>query len=117
MKIKTQNLQGAQLAWAVAQAEGVPLHPPERGQVNLYTESTCNQYDPCLNGNLFVILMNQEKISVNCDHDGVWIACSTQNYADERRFMCSGVSMQQAAMRTLVFSKLGDEVEIPKELQ
>ncbi len=112
-----QNLTGAALAWAVAKAEGVELHPPERGQMVLYTESTCNQYEPCLNGNIFVILMNKHRISVDIGHDGVWLAFSRQNYADEAEYMCSGASMQQAAMRCLVRMKLGEDVDIPKELR
>jgi len=111
------QLQGAALAWAVAKAEGVKLWPPERGQVVLYTERYCNQYDPCLDGNLFIILMNNHKLSVEIGHDGVWLGYSLQNYADEKRFCSAGQSMQQAAMRCLVWMTLGENIDIPKELK
>jgi len=100
MLMKTAELTGAALDWAVAKCEGVINGDDldigfirERG----YTPST----DWAQGG----LIIEREKLSVE------WI--------DSERWLCgwhSGKTPLIAAMRCYVASKLGDYVDVPEEL-
>ena len=101
--MKTSELKGAALDWAVNQIEECcddPHTPP------FSTNWACG--GP---------IIEREKLCLDVDHSGVWIACTRQNYNDERRFMHGAPTPLIAAMRCYVASKLGDEVEIPEGLE
>jgi len=107
MKIKTNELTGAALDWAVAKCEGECLvdgalftKDPDDEQV-LYTPSTdWSQGGP---------IIEREHIELEWSGQD-WTAVTR---ADEEFF---GFTPLVAAMRCYVASKLGDEVEIPEEL-
>ena len=106
--MKTSELSGAQLDWAVARAEerfdelDFEAIPPQfRGNINYST-------DWALSGSI----IEREGIDLKRVNDILWDAHS-HNVA----FYESGSTPLVAAMRCYVASKLGDEVEIPEELK
>ena len=119
MKIKTSELTGIQLDWAVAVAEeldyacemseisGRLLYYAENGEAHLYQPST----DWSLAGPI----IEREKIDVVADPNGknVWMG---RAYTDQTEIRCYSPTALIAAMRCYVASKLGNEVEIPEEL-
>lgn len=113
MKIKTMNLEGEALDWAVAKCNGEEkcwgrsrLKPHDLHKGHSYST------DWSQSGKL----IDLERICIEVGHDGVWLAYIKQNYEDAKEFVHSGSSALEAAMRTLVQSKLGPVVEVPDEL-
>lgn len=93
--MKTSELTGAALDWAVAK---------------------CEQFD---NGDWLPdystdwahggSIIEREKIALHFDGDSPWVAeCGWSR--------CNGATPLEAAMRCYVVSKLGDEVHIPEEI-
>lgn len=105
MKIKTSELTGAALDWAVAKSEGYTGTALESRTGEWYTPST----DWAQGGPI----IEREKITLQpvVRPDG-WVA---------RTQKCDSVWEGQypliAAMRCYVASKLGDEVDVPEELK
>lgn len=116
MKIKTSELTGAALDWAVAKAEeidyacgisdiGAVLYYAENGEAHRYRPST----DWAEGGPI----IEREMITVGpAQHEG-WDASAWP--VDPNAVMWGDIALE-AAMRCFVMSKLGDEVEIPEEL-
>lgn len=120
MKIKTSDIIGAQLDWAVERSLGTPWingyfsYPKDDPNFSYpYTSKTRPYSTEWAQGGPII---EREKIGVTVDHSGVWIACSEWNYQDEKLHMHSGPTPLIAAMRCYVASKMGNEVEIPDEL-
>ena len=117
MKLKTTELQGAALDWAVARCEGLEVYP-EDGLVCLvgqpfdtywkYWNSTIDwaQGGPIIERDIAKV----ERFS-----DALWEA--TAYTKDAQDIVQSGPTPLIAAMRCYVASKLGDEVEVPNELE
>ena len=104
MKIKTSELKGAALDWAVAQIEFNGEYRP----ISLPDYSTdWSQGGP---------IIERERLCIDIGHSGVWLACSKQNYDDAPEFMNAGSTPLISAMRCYVTSKLGGCVEVPNEL-
>ena len=114
MKIKTSELKGAALDWAVGQAHrDADLVP------------VAYSTDWAFGG----LIIEREKIGVWWAHHVVddegneygnhWYAETglTDDSADERHVCMTGETPLIAAMRCYVASKLGDEVEVPDELK
>lgn len=104
--MKTSELTGAALDWAVAKCEGVRINPLTReGQrfLRLHSYSTnWAQGGP---------IIKREKIAGYFSQDAsVWVA-------DCEEYRSTGQTPLIAAMRCYVVNKLGDEVEIPEELK
>jgi hypothetical protein len=120
MKVKTSNLTGSALNWAVAKAEGLRVN--DDGSMKYW------KYFPGYGDDDFDIpayttdwsqggpLIEREHISTTQDHSGLWLAYIGWNYADSKDHMQADRSLLVAAMRCFVVSKLGDEVDVPKEL-
>ena len=117
MKIKTSELSGVQLDWAVAKCEGEEVRL-EKGQLEaLWTD---NGYKPSTYWAHGGSVIEQEKIGVwwathYVDDDGQeygnhWYAETAEGLVGD------GPTPLIAAMRCYVASKLGDEVEVPNEL-
>jgi len=127
--MKTSELTGAQLDWAVAKCEGgtglwhdtvatywITLDGKDRALSKGWAQS----YTPSTNWAQGGTIIEREKISTNFDlsrehPDGWWIA----EFIDEEEYglhTADGPTPLIAAMRCYVASKLGDDVEIPKEL-
>lgn len=60
-------------------------------------------------------IIEREGIALRRGHSGWWIAC-TLDINDDEHFMSISHNALTAAMRCFVASKLGDEVEVPEEL-
>ena len=112
MKVKTQDLTGTALDWAVAKCEawsagsfldGVVAHP------------NYNNFHPSTNWAQGGPIIEQEGITV-CHgspvHGLEWMACDRSSTHIQH-----GPSYLIAAMRCFCASKLGEEIEIPKELK
>ena len=101
MKIKTSELQGAALDWAVAKCEGAVYHGPA------WTKYSTDwaQGGP---------IIEREWVDLHCVNDSLWEA---ECPAPGGLAMQNGPTPLVAAMRCYVASKLGDDIEIPEELK
>lgn len=99
MKVKTNELTGATLNWAVGQADECDLAPVEYSS----------------NWEFAGPIIEREKIGiVTSDGDAnVWIGSI---FEPDWKFNRTGSTPLIAAMRCYVASKLGEEVEVPDEL-
>jgi len=104
--MKTSELTGAALDWAVAKCEGVISGNECLDRIDWLTEYSTDwaQGGP---------IIEREKLDLFCSGN-VWDA-STGDRGNN--FIQSGPTPLIATMRCYVASKLGDYVEIPKELQ
>ena len=125
-KVKTAELIGAALDWAVAKCEGhnpvlnmeshgsiwhgwyerTPKPDPRYRRLQAYSTDWA-QAGP---------LLNQHKISRTIDHSGLWIAYAGYNLNDEQRHMQCDRSELVAGLRCLVALNLGEVVDVPEEL-
>ena len=95
-QVKTSELTGAALDWAVAKCEGNMLAHPY--------STLWQQGGP---------IIERERIGLTyADSVPSWYATSQQG----KRFLRLGPTPLIAAMRCYVASKLGDTVEVPEEL-
>ena len=134
MRIKTTELQGEALAWAVADCEGElsqhggQVHLVE-SKVRFYEDTLDIQYTPPTDWSQGGPIIEREKIGVwwathYVDEDGVeygnhWYAevgCTDENADSRYCGVADGPTPLIAAMRCYVASKLGDEVEVPDEI-
>jgi len=104
MKLKTSELQGAALDWAVAQCEYV--------DVRYGFDDNCPEYstDWAKGGPI----IERERISVEPCFDLKWVAIRTES--PNSAFEEEGPTPLVAAMRCYVSSKVGEEIEVPDEL-
>jgi hypothetical protein len=104
MKMKTSELTGAALDWAVAKCEGKRDNDFGWWWDNYKPSTDWAQSGP---------IIERERIETRYDRTGrfsePWIAATLER-------MIIGPTPLIAAMRCYVASKLGDEVEIPEEL-
>lgn len=123
--IKTEELTGAALDWAVAQCEGEEIERDEHG---LYF----NHYYPSTDWAIAGPIIDRENIGISpptsrvhrnggnspgWGPSGYWSATTWHAGANGRRsIMLHETSVLIAAMRCFVHSKLGEHVEIPAEL-
>ena len=110
MKIKTSELTGAALDWAVAKCEGFKPHAAA-------SLAIMGDYSPSTNWAQGGPIIEREGIDLYFNVYGTpkqWKA----NYQKTQAMndMCFAPTPLEAAMRSYVSNKLGNEVEIPKEL-
>ena len=104
--MKTSELTGAALDWAVAKCEGVKLNEGNT------LSNDCDVYSPSTDWAQGGPIIERKEIEL-VPKGMHWDA-----YADEDFHVpYSGPTPLIAAMRCYVASKLGDEVEIPEELK
>ena len=103
--MKTSELQGAALDWAVAKCEGLDYWQPEIGPSQPDYSTDWSQGGP---------IIEREKISIALDEEEPWCAFKEED-TDIQSFY-SGPTPLVAAMRCYVASKMGDEVDVPDEL-
>lgn len=122
MKIATKDLTGLALDWAVAKCSGIDAtrcgagpsqylaYIPKRSQYRKYTPST-----NWLQGGPII---EREQIGVwpSDSMEGMWAARPDYEVYPERLPPAYGPKPLIAAMRCFCASKLGDEVDVPKEL-
>lgn len=121
--MRTSELDGLALDWAVSLCEGIPVDDlnacVEGGWVELDGEIVnwgLNEYS---NSWAFAgPIIELERIGIiTIDGTSNWRAFSTHNKPWAQQCHREGPSPLIAAMRYYVASKLGDEVEIPEELK
>lgn len=119
MKIKTSELTGAALDWAVGSTSEV--WEPEDLMANLQEDDDGSYYGPSTNwaqGGPIIEYACIELSVAPCGYMGVtpgaWLAF--KGGADFNMIEGEGRTPLIAAMRCYVASKLGDEVEVPDEL-
>ena len=123
MKIKTSELTGPALNWAVAKCEG------DEDYLSVWKKTGARYWTPDTNWAQGGPIIEREKITLNHGtgiREGFrWIATwwadnsgmakkPAQRWTHNRH--ASGPTRLIAAMRCYVASKLGDEVDVPDEL-
>jgi hypothetical protein len=111
--MKTSELTGAALDWAVAKCDGKEM----RAWRTYKRLNRVNYSTDWAQGGLII---ERERLQVTTERNGIWI-CSIP-FAVEiggyRKYIFThGPTPLIAAMRCYVASKLGDDVEVPEELK
>jgi hypothetical protein len=106
--MKTNELTGTALAWAVATCEGYEGAP----------EWVARQSTAATDWAEGGALIERERISIS-PRDGYWEALYHDNLFQEdgSDYFQMGTTPLVAAMRCYVASKLGDEVQLPEEMK
>jgi hypothetical protein len=129
MKIKTSELTGAALDWAVAQCESYPVSMSKTGYL-IFCDPLIQcgprgtQYSPSTNWSQGGPIIEREGIdmlrlraNINNDvEDRGWRAYHTPTREAVTHCYADGPTPLIAAMRCYVASKLGDDVDVPEEL-
>ena len=108
MKLKTSELIGSQLDRAVAMCEGL-IRPD--GGVYCGHHGNIHKFKPSTNWAQGGPIIERERMQVYASHTE-WYATTFLDTKQQR-----ADTALIAAMRCYCISKLGDEVEIPQELQ
>ncbi|MNM55271.1 hypothetical protein D3C81_664070 [compost metagenome] len=124
IEVKTADLVGEALGWAVGKAERLNLElvPPEYGnpwRVFVRYRATATErserYNPWKNWALGGPLIEKQMVSLHCPQstDDVWAGWVI---TDKGEFCQAGDSALIASSRAIVAARLGDTVQVPKEL-
>jgi hypothetical protein len=124
MKIKTSELSGVALDWAVAKCEGLTLEGEKTSRVYAWVKDVLTGddealviYNPSRDWAHAGPIIEREEISIEfnrAEYLSPWIAYKL-GLPDEDNPQ-GGPTPLIAAMRCFVASKMGEEVEIPPEL-
>ncbi len=116
--MKTSELTGAALDWAVAKCEGVEVEYLNDGITECLLQKPSGQYAPSTDWAQGGAIIERERIAVAYEPSLV--------YDDSCRWKAFGSMSDNghqygttpliAAMRCFVASKLGEEVEVPEEV-
>ena len=111
MRVKTEELTGTALDWAVARCEGIKLNEGNT------LSNDCDVYAPSTDWAQGGPIIEREGISIDQrDNGSLVLACiDAPMEHEENQIWANGPTPLIAAMRCYVASKLGDEVEIPTE--
>ena len=109
MKLKTSELQGAALDWAVAKCEGIEVRQVE----GVLVDPLGLQFSPSIDWSYGGMVIEREKITLDVWGDE-WLATRIEDPAISEAIAPTPLV---AAMRCYVVSQLGDEVEVPDELK
>ena len=116
MKIKTNELTGAALDWAVAKCEIYPMGIwYDEDELPMIRDDEVPEYKPSIEWAQGGPIIEREGLLVRpsfTDERGKWTSILWASAS----FFESGPTPLIAAMRCYVASKLGDEIEIPTEL-
>ena len=122
MKIKTSELEGAALDWAVAKGAGWNVYTRNgrvyQADVMGTVDTPAFPFSPSRRWDMVGPLIERFQIMTKSSASGTWIALipvpKKDGYLDWIK--TSGQSPLIAACRAIVAAKLGDEVEVPEEL-
>ena len=115
--MKTAELTGAALDWAVAKCEGLEIYFDD-GFVCLVGQpfdTAWRCWNPSTDWAQGGPIIEREKIAITGTNFHWW-ECDNGWYAHIGDRYSHGSTPLEAAMRCYVASKLGDEVEVPEEL-
>jgi hypothetical protein len=118
VKLKANELTGAALDWAVAKC----IYEPDDvvicdGRVFAYDDAT-KGFNPATNWAQGGPIIEREGMALNMEDTHEWRAAMWWDDEDSKGdILMVGPTPLIAAMRCYVASKLGDEVEVPDELQ
>jgi hypothetical protein len=121
MKIKVSEATNTQLDWLVAHSAELVVIQVKNGHtyVPKYPTIGGQRFTPTTDWSQGGPILSEARISRTIDHSGLWIAYWTDGYGegdDAKKWMQCDRSELVAGLRCFVASKLGDEVEVPKEL-
>ena len=117
MKIKTSELTGAQLDWAVAKCDHPEQYDYENGGVWVNAEAG-ERFQPSTDWAQGGPIIEREKIDVFWQSiTGSFVGSAARGRKVGWRHLQYGPTPLIAAMRCYVASKLGDEVEVPEGLK
>lgn len=130
MKIKTSELTGTALDWAVAKCEGYFYFAKPEGPTyvhkntgewhhsgNYSPSANWSQGGPIIESKIDYIRKRSKAEEVELAHPNANFKFKAEVFADIAGYYCGfGLTPLIAAMRCYVASKLGDEVDVPKEL-
>ena len=115
--MKTSELTGSALDWAVAKCEGWDTTNPNwMSRNNLVDDGSLElielkSYSPSTDWSVGGPIIERELLDLYAN--GVWVA---ENNVRPTTISVEGPTPLVAAMRCFVASRLGDEIEIPQEL-
>jgi hypothetical protein len=108
--MKTSELTGAALDWAVAKIEGYTMNPTHKKSAWISYSTDWSQGGPIIEReNISLLMCGWDTVDAAMP---VWQATSYSG-----REVIDGPSPLIAAMRCYVASQLGDEVDVPEELK
>lgn len=122
MKVKTSELTGIALDWAVATCEVPGLDPADETHVRHFNNL---RYEHVLHRRFHYstdwsqggLIIEREEIGVQCVYTGgkldCWMAATRPGHDDQKEF---GPTPLIAAMRCYVAAKLGRKVEVPDKI-
>jgi hypothetical protein len=122
MKIKTSELTGAALDWAVAKCEGVDDYILYESFMTRWGDDEGDTYQYSTDWAQGGPIIEREGISLTSyldEEDPYWIGsveCQYKNFNAIAYYEEYGHTSLIAAMRCRVASKLGDTIDIPDEL-
>ncbi|AMW64507.1 hypothetical protein QIT80_gp47 (endogenous virus) [Pseudomonas phage phiAH14a] len=120
VEVKTSDLTGAALDWAVAKAEGLPalIYPSEPPYIYIDLPGRgCGPYHPSHNWSQGGPLIESEELTVEpsaWDWNGACVLWRAHQEGESAYF--EHTNLLVAAMRAIAHAKLGDTVSVPKEL-
>lgn len=114
MKVKTNELTGAALDWAVAKCEGEEVSLI-KGQ--LEARWTEDGYKPSADWAQGGPIIEREVITLIHPKYDCWTAHKYDDRIEDESYTLDGPTPLIAAMRCYVASQLGDEVDVPEDLQ
>jgi hypothetical protein len=112
--MRTSELQGPALDWAVAKCEKVDDYILYESFMTRWTDDEGDTYRYSTDWAQGGPIIEREKISIALDEEEPWCAFKEED-TDIQSFY-SGPTPLVAAMRCYVASKMGDEVDVPDEL-
>lgn len=112
--MKTSELNGPALDWAVAKCEGVDVEYITDGITKCLLCNPSGRYAPSTDWSQGGPIIEREWVDLHCVNDSLWEA---ECPAVGGLAMQNGPTPLVAAMRCYVASKLGDTVNLPEELQ
>ena len=115
MKVKTSELIGSALDWAVAKCEGFKYELYEHNRKKWENGPYRPQHwQPSTNWAQGGPIIEREELILDLNGKDGWVSIQLSDEGDG--FEGFGPTPLIAAMRCFVSSKLGEEVDIPKEL-
>jgi hypothetical protein len=113
MKVKTEDLTGPALDWAVAKCAEWPMDVwYDEDELPMIRDDEVPEWKPSASWAQGGPIIEQEKFKLHCGDNNIWWSATNQN----PHRPVSGPTPLIAAMRCYVRTEMGDEIEVPDEL-